>query len=284
MPSLNQPYTSIAQILSNYTAIDHIYDDIQAIEKAAPPENKSVSFAETIALERISFRYDNINQDALNELSLRIQKGEKIGFVGPTGSGKSTLINAIMGLLEPASGSLSVDSTPIGATTQKAWQQQIGYVPQDIFLFDASIAHNIALGESIDLARVEAACATAQISTFIESELAEGYETLIGESGVRLSGGQRQRLGLARALYRQPQVLVLDEATSALDRVTEAKVVDAILEHLPGVTILMIAHRISTVQGCDRLYVLDRGSIIDEGSYAELLSSSKLFRELARFN
>ena len=231
----------------------------------------------------MSFQYDNINQDVLKNVSLRIPKGEKIGFVGPTGSGKTTLINLIMGLLEPAEGTLSVDGTPIDTDSLADWQRRIGYVPQEIFLFDDTLAHNIAFGQAIDKDRLRAACKTAQIDAFIENELAGGYETYIGEGGVRLSGGQQQRIGLARALYRQPEVLVLDEATSALDNVTESHVVEAILEHLPNVTILMIAHRISTVQRCDRLFVLDRGEIIDHGSYDHLLESSSTFRDLARF-
>ena len=284
LPAVNTAYGSMTQVISSFPAIEAIYQDIHAVADAPSPETKEIAFKESIRLDGLSFRYRPDAPLVVDDVTLSISKGTKVAFVGPTGSGKTTLIDNLMGLLIPQDGTLSVDGVVIDETTRASWQRMIGYVPQEVFLYDDTIARNVAFGaEKVDRDRVEEVCRTAQLSGFVE-ELGEKYETKIGERGVRLSGGQRQRLGLARALYRHPQVLLLDEATSALDNVTERHVVDAIHGQLPGVTIIMIAHRISTVRKCDRLYMIDRGKLVAEGNYEELLSSSDLFAELARFS
>ena len=282
MPALNGAYTSIARVLSSYPAIHSIYDDVCAA-RLEPSDLEPLTFEREIRLDRVSFQYESSGPPVVDELTLSIGRGEKIALVGPTGSGKTTLVDLFMGLLSPQSGRMLVDATEINEGTQKHWQSMIGYVPQDVFLFDETIARNIAFAsDRVDMPRVKRVCEIAQLTQFIEHELCDGYETEIGERGVRLSGGQRQRLGIARALYRNPQVLILDEATSALDSVTEEKVVQSIHQSLPGVTMVMIAHRLSTVRNCDRLYVVDRGKVVARGGYDELLESSELFRELAR--
>ena len=205
-------------------------------------------------------------RDRLNNVSLKISKGKCVGFVGETGSGKSTLIDIIVGLLEPSAGQVDVDGARIDATNRVPWQRNIAYVPQDIYLRDASFAENIAFGvprNIIDMARVRQAAAAAQIATFIEGTQGQ-YDNSVGEAGVSLSGGQRQRLGIARALYKSSPILVLDEATSALDENTETAVISSVLEANPNVTILMIAHRISTLDDCDFIVRLEDGSVVHD--------------------
>lgn len=281
MPALNGAYTSIARVLSSYPAIESIYDDVHA-SRVKPHTRSPLPFVNAIQLQQVSFRYDPSEPPVVDGVTLSVSKGEKIAFVGPTGSGKTTLVDLLMGLLSPQSGRMLVDKTEVNEDSQSRWQALIGYVPQEVFLYDATIAKNIAFAsENVDMHRVREVCKIAQMETFIEGELVEGYDTEIGERGVRLSGGQRQRLGIARALYRQPDVLILDEATSALDNLTEEKVVQSIHQFLPNVTMIMIAHRLSTVRNCDRLYLVDRGKMVAHGDFDELLESSKLFRELA---
>jgi ABC-type multidrug transport system fused ATPase/permease subunit len=190
----------------------------------------------------------------------------------------------LLGLLEPRSGRLLVDGAPITAETLRAWQRSIGYVPQDIYLRDGTVAENIAFAtptDSIDPARVEASARLARLHDFVTQELPSGYQTQVGERGVRLSGGQRQRIGIARALYHDPELLVFDEATSALDNQTEREVMDAISTLGGGKTILMIAHRLSTVQNCDMIVVMDHGRVAATGTYESLLAESPHFREIA---
>jgi ABC-type multidrug transport system fused ATPase/permease subunit len=214
------------------------------------------SFERTIALEEVSFRYSANGPDVLQKVSLSIDKGTRVAIVGPSGSGKSTLADLLMGLLEPTSGQLLIDGRKVPTL---AWQANIAHVPQSIFLADASLAENIALGiprEEIDRPRLEAAARAAQIGSFIDS-LPKGFETTVGERGIRLSGGQRQRIGIARALYKQAPVLVLDEATSALDDATERAVMETLEGLSRELTIIMIAHRISTTAYCDRILTVD---------------------------
>ena len=283
MPALNTAYISAAQMLSSYAAIDVIYDDIHQVIDLPEECEKAIEFTREIALEQVSFGYEEGQGLVIDGISLCIPKGDKVAFVGSTGSGKSTLINMLMGLLPLAQGAIKIDDVDLSSETMTAWRQKIGYVPQDVFLYDDTIARNIAFGaEEVDMERVQQACDIAQIRTFIEQDLTLEYETEIGERGVRLSGGQQQRLGLARALYRAPQILILDEATSALDNATERLVIETIQQRLPDVTMIMIAHRMSTVEHCDQLYVLNQGKVVDQGRYETLLSSSSLFKELTR--
>jgi ABC-type multidrug transport system fused ATPase/permease subunit len=220
----------------------------------------------------------------LDGLTLSIPKGARVGLVGGTGSGKSTTLDLLMGLLEPTEGEVLVDGEPISGTRARSWQRCIAHVPQSIYLADTSIAQNIAFGaapETIDMQRVRDAARRAQIADFIESR-PEGYAAVAGERGVRLSGGQRQRIGIARALYKRASVLALDEATSALDNSTERSVLDAIEGLGRDLTILLIAHRLTTVRRCDTIVELARGRVVAQAPYEELLECSQSFRQVAQ--
>lgn len=207
-----------------------------------------------------------------------------IGLVGSTGSGKTTILDLIMGLLEPTEGVLLVDNQIIDDRNLRSWQKNIGYVPQHIYLADDSIAANIALGreanEVIQL-NVEHAAKIANLHDFIINELPDGYKTIVGERGVRLSGGQRQRIGIARSLYHNPKVLIFDEATSALDSLTERAVIDAIDNLKNKITVVLVTHRLSTVERCDLIYLLSNGTICDKGTYAQLMNTNTIFRKMS---
>jgi len=240
-------------------------------------------FERQISLEQISFSYPGKTEPVLKDISLIIPARKITAFVGATGSGKSTLADIITGIITPQSGHVLIDDAPLNASNLQGWRADIGYVPQQIFLLDDTIWRNIAFGiadENIDEIAVVRAAQAAQIDEFIRAELKDGYDTIIGERGIRLSGGQRQRLGLARALYRNPRLLVLDEATSALDNVTERSVMDAIHAWSSSKTVVVIAHRLSTVQQCDQIVLLEHGKIAAVGAYEELLKSSGIFQKL----
>jgi ATP-binding cassette, subfamily B, bacterial PglK len=207
-----------------------------------------------------------------------------VGFVGPTGSGKITVVDVILGLLTPTEAQLLADGTPITAENLTAWQKNIAYVPQHIYISDDTITRNIAFGlpeAEIDMEAVRRAARIANLENFIDSELQEGIDTVIGEQGIRLSGGQRQRSGIARALYSDPLVLVMDEATSALDGITEEHVMEAVHRLARQKTIILIAHRLTTVRDCDIIFLLDRGTIRKQGTHAELMQESEWFRAAA---
>jgi ATP-binding cassette subfamily B protein len=226
-------------------------------------------FKRDIRLQAVSFAYGADTPAVLHEVNLAVPKGARIGLIGPTGSGKSTLMDLILGLLEPTSGHMSVDGIEIRGERRLRWQRNIAHVPQAIFLADASFMENIAFGvppDRIDHERVRAAAANAQIAEFIESQ-SNGYWRHVGERGMRLSGGQRQRIGIARALYRRASVLVFDEATSALDSETEVAVMESISQLGRDLTIVLIAHRLSTLRDCDVIYRLEKGHIASSGTY-----------------
>jgi ATP-binding cassette subfamily B protein len=230
-------------------------------------------FERSIQLDDVTFRYNPGGAAALAQVNLTIAKGERVGFIGKTGSGKSTLVDVIMGLLPPTEGNLCVDGRPMNPDAIGNWKAQIAHVPQAIFLSDDSIAANIAFGvpeAEQDEQRVREAADRAGLGDFLDS-LPRGLETSVGERGIRLSGGQRQRIGIARALYKRATVLVLDEATSALDNETEASVMESVARLGPDLTVILIAHRLSTVSGCDRIYRLDGGRIVAEGSVAAVI-------------
>ncbi len=288
LPELSKLYRGITQLNYGAAAVDTVHRDLstKTADVALPLRPPApLGLKNTLALDRVTYRYPQADRAGLWDISLTMEAGEKIGIVGSTGAGKTTLADLVLGLLRPSEGSLVVDGTEITDQNLRAWQQTLGYVPQDIFLTDASVAENIALGlapNEIDPECVRRAARIAQIDRFITEELPQGYETLVGERGVRLSGGQRQRVGIARALYHDADLIVFDEATSALDNLTEAEVMAAI-EALPGdKTILMIAHRLSTVRVCDRIAVLENGRLIGLGSWDELMQNNVGFRKIAR--
>jgi ABC-type bacteriocin/lantibiotic exporter with double-glycine peptidase domain len=242
-----------------------------------------LSFKNEINLSHLTFSYPTANRPALNDVSLRIPQNQSIGFVGRTGSGKTTLADVILGLYTPVSGSISVDGINLTEDNARAWRKRVGYVPQTVFLTNASVARNIALGipeDQIDHEAVLRAAHMAQADEFI-TQMPDGYDTVVGERGVKLSGGQRQRLGIARALYHNPDVLVFDEATSALDGMTEDAVMQAVQTLSAERTMILIAHRLRTVQACDRIVMLEAGKIIADGSYSELAKNSIAFRTLS---
>ena len=241
----------------------------------------SIKLNKNLKVSNLSFSYDEDDRTALDSISLDFDAGQMVGFIGASGAGKSTLIDCILGLIESSAGSLSIDGKVITNKNVKAWQKNVGYVPQVIYLLDASLRENIAFGvssDSIDEKKLRSAIDKAQLSDFI-SDLPKGLDTFVGERGVRLSGGQRQRIGMARALYNNPSVLVLDEATSALDNETESEVMNAV-ESLQGSrTILIIAHRFSTIKNCDYIYKLENGRIVLEGNPNEVLGEKLLTDE-----
>jgi ABC-type multidrug transport system fused ATPase/permease subunit len=252
---------------------------------AVPPDPVAVDpttvFRQDLQLRGVSFRYPEADIDALVDVDLTLVPGDTVALVGPSGAGKSTLIDVLIGLHPPTRGELLVDGRPL-ADLRNAWQRGIGLVPQDIFLLDATIAENLAFGarlEDIDRPRLDEAVEMAQLGDLV-AELPDGLRTVVGERGVRLSGGQRQRLGIARALYGRPRLLVLDEATSALDSVTEAKITGTLRALRGRLTIITIAHRLSTVRDADRLVLMDEGRIIDEGPFEQLRDRNASFRRL----
>jgi ABC-type multidrug transport system fused ATPase/permease subunit len=232
----------------------------------------------------VAYAYPEATRPALCGLSLDVRANTTVGLVGPSGAGKTTAVDVLLGLLSPQSGEVRIDGTVLDASNVRAWQNRLGYVPQQIFLIDDSIAANIALGctdEEIDMAAVERAARVADLHDFVVQDLPDGYRTDVGERGVRLSGGQRQRIGIARALYHDPDVLILDEATSALDNLTERAVMDAVHNLGHAKTIVIIAHRLSTVRNCDKIFMLEHGRCTAAGDYDDLFEQHERFRELA---
>jgi ABC-type multidrug transport system fused ATPase/permease subunit len=256
-------------------------------EKLRPGTSRShgpeptMDFRQSIACENVSFVYEDAARPALKDITLTIRSGESVGIVGPTGSGKSTLVDVLLGLLRPTSGRVLIDGDDL-IGYERAWQRLIGYVPQDPYLLDDTLRRNIAFGvpdSTIDEQRLARACSLAQLDEFLR-QLPEGLETAVGEDGVRLSGGQRQRVAIARALYQEPEVLVFDEATAALDNQTEREVTRAIAALHGQRTLIVIAHRLTTVESCDRLFFLRDGQLAGVGPYAELLRDPR-FKAIA---
>ncbi|WP_457571115.1 ABC transporter ATP-binding protein [Desulfovulcanus sp.] len=241
-------------------------------------------FADKIEMKNIEYTYPEGEKKVLNGLNLTISANTTVGLVGTTGAGKTTLVDILLGLFQPDQGSLIIDGIPLKEENCRNWRKNVGYVPQNIFLCDDSVVSNIALGvthDNIDFSSVEKAARLADIHDFITHELPDGYNTVIGERGVRLSGGQRQRLGIARAMYHDPDVIIMDEATSSLDGVTEDNIIKAIHTLSKKKTIIMIAHRLKTLHECDIIYFLNEGKLYASGTYEELFASCTLFKELA---
>lgn len=291
LPALQAAFHGFASARFNVAALNKLHQDLgHRLDGLSQSQNgrqdaaNALALNHTLALNEVSFTYPDANEPAIKDLTLEIPAETMVGFVGKTGSGKTTAVDLILGLLRPQAGTITIDGTPLRDENVRQWQRHIGYVPQRIYLSDDTVARNIAFGvpeEEIDMNAVREAARRAHIFDFVERELPNQWETMVGEEGVKLSGGQRQRVGIARALYQGPSVLVFDEATSALDQETEASVMEAIYDLDEQHTILVIAHRLSTVQRADNIFMLERGAKVGEGTYDELLSEHPKFRSMA---
>ena len=276
LPSINKLVSSKQTLKVSRSTIETIHHDLDLpITVNSPNHNVDFQF-KNVVVDQLDFEYEQSESLVLSNINIKISSGEAVGFVGQSGSGKSTLIDIMLGLLEPQNGSVLINGQTI-ENVKQSWQKQIGYIPQTIFLLDDSLRRNIAIGiadSEIDELAIVEALKSAQLEDFVAS-LPEGLDTVVGERGVRLSGGQRQRIGIARALYHRPSVLVLDEATSSLDTETEHGVMQAVQALQGDKTVIIVAHRLSTVEYCDRLYRLDAGRIVDEGTFDEVMNRSQ---------
>ena len=285
MPALQQIYQSITQLRYSTLALNVLHEDLVNLQPACPSHNQEVlSLKQAITLNDIHYSYPNSPHATLKGLCLSIPAGTIVGLVGTTGSGKTTTVDLILGLLEAQRGTLEIDGQIITEHNRRAWQRSIGYVPQQIYLADDTVEANIAFGveaRDIDPQAVECAAKIAGLHEFVINELPGQYKALVGERGVRLSGGQRQRIGIARALYHKPQVLILDEATSALDNLTEKAVMESIHSLRHDMTIIMIAHRLSTVKECDIIFLLVKGRLKAHGRFDDLAKRDEQFRSMA---
>jgi ABC-type multidrug transport system fused ATPase/permease subunit len=288
-PAVQQIYHSLSTMRYTSAALDNVHQDtLETGANLAPlpsgPAMLQMRVDREIALVDIHYSYPKTEKPVLSGLTLTIPARTTVGIVGGTGAGKTTAIDVMLGLLTPDTGTLKVDGIQITAENLRAWQNALGYVPQQIFLVDDSVAANIAFGvppEKVDMLAVERAARVANLHDFVISELPAGYQTYVGERGVRLSGGQRQRIGIARALYHDPEVLILDEATSALDNLTERAVMEAVHNLSHEKTIIMIAHRLTTVKACDTILMVEKGKLLAQGPYDLLVAENDTFRRMA---
>ena len=288
MPAIQQITKSITKLRYSLVVVDPLYDDITELAEyrkrflADRKKKERLQIQRDIEVRNVHYSYPGSEEMALKGVTLTIPRGQSIAFTGPSGAGKTTMVDLLLGLLDPVRGEILVDGENIQEHLS-AWQRNIGYIPQFIYLSDESLRSNIAFGipeKEIDDEKVWKALRLAQLEDFV-TRLPDGLDALIGERGVRLSGGQRQRIGIARALYHDPQVLVMDEATSALDNITEKQIIQAIEELKGDRTIITIAHRLTTVMKCDRIYFMTDGKIHSEGTYDELIEHNEQFRVLA---
>jgi ATP-binding cassette, subfamily B, bacterial PglK len=283
-PSLQRIIAGLNNLKYASAPMEDLDRDLRLVEglEPSPPTESALPFKRALRLEKVSFRYETAHRDALSQIDLAVAPGEVVGICGPTGGGKTTLVDILTGLLVPTSGRLTVDGEDLRGRARE-WQRNLGVVPQMVFLSDETLRENIALGmpgREIDEDAVKEAVELAQLKSFVDS-LPQGLDTVVGERGVRISGGQRQRVAIARALYRRPEVLIFDEGTSALDNTTERELMSALWRLRGTRTILLIAHRLSTVKSADRIVFVQGGEITGEGSYDELLDTNAGFRELA---
>ena len=290
LPAFQQIYLSIANIKSNISAFETIEDDLinsrKKINQVHELDISRMYPEEKISLENVTFTYPNDVKPVLNKTNLLLPINSVIGIVGPSGSGKSTLIDTLLGLIRPQEGKLKIDDVIIDDLNLRSWQNSIGFVPQSIFLSEGSIVNNIAFGiqdSEIDLERVKKAIKLSHLDELI-SKLEEGIYSKVGERGVQLSGGQRQRIGIARALYQDSEILVFDEATSSLDGISEKMIMEAIDSFIGKKTIIIVAHRLKTVERCDKIYFFDEGKVADEGTYEELIQRNNIFKKMAEGN
>lgn len=283
MPSLQQIYVSITHLAYIRPSLEKLSDDLKSLKPVKINKDQAImSLNKEINLKNISFSYPNTYREIIKNISLTIPVNSTIGLVGVTASGKTTIVDIILGLLEVQKGSLEVDGQVITKDNLRSWQRSIGYVPQNIYLSDDTVSANIAFGvepNEIDQDLVEKASKIASAHNFVTDELPDKYLTLIGERGVKLSGGQRQRIGIARALYNNPKILILDEATSSLDNQTEETVMESIYKLGKKMTIIIIAHRLGTVKNCDKIFFLSKGELELQGNFDELKKQNKFFQD-----
>tara|TARA_A100001015_G_C15006666_1_gene721023 strand:+ start:217 stop:1980 length:1764 start_codon:yes stop_codon:yes gene_type:complete len=276
MPALQSIYASCTQLVFLGPSLNKLNDDLRNLKLFNENQDQGIlSLNNAITLRNVYYNYPNTTRTALKDVSFDIPAKTTVGLVGATGSGKTTTVDIILGLLEPQKGTLEIDGKVIKSHNSRSWQKSIGYVPQHIFLADDTVAANIAFGvdtKDINQDVVEKVAKIANLHNFVIEELNDQYQTTIGERGVRLSGGQRQRIGIARALYHNPQILILDEATSALDNQTEQAVMEAVNNLSKNVTIILIAHRLNTVKNCDIIYKLDKGRLIGKKTFDEIIN------------
>jgi ABC-type multidrug transport system fused ATPase/permease subunit len=282
MPAVQGIYANLNNLALVAPSVNKLYEEAKNIKPInfINGEQSILSVNKKIVLKNINFYYPNSSRKTLNDISLTIPAKSTVGFVGPTGSGKTTMVDIIIGLLEAQKGNLEIDGKIITTQNSRSWQRSIGYVPQQIYLTAGTVASNIAFGvelKDIDHDMVEKASKIAKLHKFVIDELPKKYQTTIGERGIRLSGGQRQRIGIARALYHNPMVLILDEATSALDNQTEQAVMDAVNNLSKNITIILIAHRLHTVKNCDIIFKFDKGQLVGQGTFEELIKADKDF-------
>ena len=286
MPSSQQVFSSLNKLTYSHSWLENllsVFKENNNYYKNKELKNSKLEINQNIQIENLSFYYHGNKSPAINNINLKINVGEKIGFVGSTGSGKTTLVDLIIGLLEYKHGKILIDKKLLGENNKRHWQNSIGYVSQSIFLSDKTIAENIAFGipkEKIDLNKVIEVSRIAHIHDFIMNQIKDDYNSEVGERGIRLSGGQRQRIGIARALYNNPTLLVLDEATSALDNKTENLVMNSINNYREDLTIIVIAHRLNTIINCNCIYHLEKGKIKSFGKYDELMKNND-FKDLS---
>ena len=278
LPAVQEIYASFTSLTFASPTLDKLTEDIKSLKSFHNNQDKDIlKLNDKITLKNIYFNYPNTSRTALKNISLNIPAKSTVGLVGATGSGKTTTVDIILGLLEAQKGTLEVDGKVVTKQNSRAWQRSIGYVPQHIYLSDNTVTANIAFGvelKDINQDSVEKAAKIANLHDFVVDELPDQYQTTIGERGVRLSGGQRQRIGIARALYHKPYLLILDEATSALDNETERTVMDAVNNLDKDITIILIAHRLDTVKNCDIIFKLDKGQLVGQGTFDEIINGN----------
>ena len=284
MPTFQLIYSNTTNLRTVAPSLESLYKNLIGLKlfDQNHTQEESLLLKKSITLNHINYQYPNSSKKNLKDICLNIPAFSTVGLVGITGSGKTTIVDIILGLLEAQQGTLEVDSKVINNKNVRAWQNSLGYVPQQIFLMDHTVSANIAFGidpKEIDQKRVEHVAKIASLHDFVINDLALKYQTTLGERGIRLSGGQRQRIGIARALYHNPKVLILDEATSALDNLTEKKIMESIHNLNDDMTIIIIAHRLSTVKKCDTIYLFEGGKLKDQGTYESLIKNNQLFFE-----
>lgn len=286
LPNLQMLYNSFIKLTFVGPSLDKLYFDLSSLQKNIDDQNKdTLQLKNQIVLRNINYSYPVSSKKNINDISLKIPAKSIVGIVGTTGSGKTTIVDIILGLLVPQKGTVEIDETSITKKNLRSWQKTIGYVPQFIYLADDTIENNIAFGvepKDIDQNSLDRASKIANLHNFINEELPEKYNTLVGERGLRLSGGQRQRIGIARALYHNPQLLIMDEGTSALDNKTEELVMSSINKLGKEITVILIAHRLSTIKKCDKIFLLENGKIEAEGTYQELVNINNHFKAMSK--